>query len=89
MGTSKGLKLIDLPLESAGRAEFYRKVTDNDQSQIRAIRSRLIFTGRAIPPKEVDSSAAVVKAVASDEQAMGYVERSAVDSSVKVVLSVR
>jgi ABC-type phosphate transport system substrate-binding protein len=36
-------------------------------------------------PKEAGDSAAVKKAVAADPKAIGYIEKSAVDASVKVV----
>ena len=36
-------------------------------------------------PKEVGDSAAVKKAVAADPKAIGYIEKSAVDGSVKVL----
>jgi ABC-type phosphate transport system substrate-binding protein len=48
-----------------------------------------VFTGKATPPKELASSADVVKAVAADPSAIGYVEKGAVDASVKVVYEVK
>jgi ABC-type phosphate transport system substrate-binding protein len=88
LGASRALKPMDLPEGSAVRDEFYRKVTNKDKAQIRALWARLIFTGKVTPPKQVASSAAVAMAVAADEQAIGYVASDAVDSSVKVVLKV-
>ena len=46
-----------------------------------------MFSGKATPPKELGSSADVKKFVASNPDAIGYIEKSAVDSSVKVVFS--
>jgi ABC-type phosphate transport system substrate-binding protein len=88
LGASRALKPMDLPEGSALREEFYRKVTNKDSAQIRALWARLIFTGKVTPPKQVASSAAVALAVAADEQAIGYVASDAVDGSVKVVLKV-
>ena len=48
--------------------------------------SRLIFTGKATPPKELPDAAAVKKAVATDPKAIGYIDKSEVDSTVKVLL---
>jgi ABC-type phosphate transport system substrate-binding protein len=48
-----------------------------------------VFTGKATPPKALPSSADVVKAVAADPNAIGYVEKAAVDDTVKVVLEVK
>ena len=87
LGKSTALSPVDLPESSSVRGEFYQKVTGKDSAQVKALWTRLIFTGKATPPKEVASSADVKKAVASDPKAIGYMEKSAVDSSVKVVFT--
>jgi ABC-type phosphate transport system substrate-binding protein len=87
LGKSTALSPVDLPESSAVRGEFYQKVTGKDGAQVKAVWTRLIFTGKATPPKEVGSSADVKKAVAGDPKAIGYIEKSAVDSSVKVVFT--
>jgi ABC-type phosphate transport system substrate-binding protein len=85
LGKSKAMK----PVESAPiRAQFYSKVAGKDEAQVKAIWSKLVFTGKATAPKELPSSADVVKAVAADPNAIGYVEKNAVDPSVKIVYSV-
>lgn len=80
--------LYDLTGSAAVRNSFYKAVTGKTASQVKAIWSRLVFSGRAIPPRELSSSAAIVKAVASNSGALGYVKSSAVNSSVKVVFKV-
>lgn len=75
--------------DGALRNEFYKKVLDKDSTQVKAIWSKLVFTGKASAPKEYGSSAEVKKAVASDTSAIGYIEKSAVDDSVKVILTVQ
>jgi ABC-type phosphate transport system substrate-binding protein len=87
LGKSTALSPVDLPESSAVRGEFYQKVTGKDAAQVKAVWTRLIFTGKATPPKEVGSSADVKKTVAGDPKAIGYIEKSAVDSSVKVVFT--
>lgn len=71
------------------RTEFYQKVLNKDSTQVKAIWSKLVFTGKASAPKEYGSSADVKKAVAADVTAIGYIEKSAVDDSVKVILTVQ
>ena len=59
-------------------------VNDCDQDpKVRAI----IFTGKGQPPKEVPNTAEVKKLVSGNPNTIGYIEKSAVDSSVKVVWS--
>jgi hypothetical protein len=86
IGRSKEFKPLDLPASSPLRAAFYRKATDRDLIQVRAVWARVMFTGEGQPPKEVADEAAVKKAVAADPKVIGYIDKSSVDSSVKVVL---
>jgi ABC-type phosphate transport system substrate-binding protein len=89
LGKSTAMKPIDNAEKSPVRSQFYSKVAGKDESQVKAIWSKLVFTGKATPPKELSSDGEVVKAVAADPNAIGYVDKSAVDSSVKVVLEVK
>jgi ABC-type phosphate transport system substrate-binding protein len=85
LGKSSALAPIDQPESVPIRAEFYRKVADKDLSQAKALWSKLVFTGKATMPREAASSADVKKAVAANPRAIGYIDRSAVDATVKVV----
>lgn len=87
LGKSSSMTPVDQPEDAPIRAEFYKKVTDKEASQAKALWSKLVFTGKATMPKEVANSAAVKAAVAANPKAIGYIEKSAVDASVKVVFS--
>jgi ABC-type phosphate transport system substrate-binding protein len=87
LGKSSAMTPVDQPESAAIRGEFYKKVTDKDASQVKSLWSKLVFTGKATMPKEVADSAAVKKAVAADPKAIGYIEKSAVDASVKVIFT--
>lgn len=78
-------KLYDLPDASPAREHFYQAIAGKSASQVKAVWSRLVFSGRALPPRELANDAAVVKAVAADPSAVGYVGDGAVDGSVKTV----
>jgi ABC-type phosphate transport system substrate-binding protein len=88
LGKSKAMKPVDTS-GSPIRSQFYSKVAGKDEAQIKAIWSKLVFTGKATAPKELPTSADVVKAVASDPSAIGYIDKAAVDSSVKIVYTVQ
>jgi ABC-type phosphate transport system substrate-binding protein len=85
LGKSTSMTPIDQADSSPIRAEFYKKVADKDAAQAKALWSKLVFTGKATMPKEVGDSAAVKAAVAANPKAIGYIDKSAVDGSVKVV----
>lgn len=87
LGKSAMFTPVDQAEGSKIRAEFYQKVADKDPAQVKAIWSKLVFTGKATPPKEYKSNAEVKKAVADDPKAIGYIDKSAVDDSVKVILT--
>lgn len=80
--------LLDQTESNAVRDTFYSKVTGKSAAQVKAAWSRLVFSGKATPPKEVANSAEVKKLVATNANAIGYIEKSAVDGTVKVLLSV-
>jgi len=77
---------VDQTAGSALYVEFYKKATGRDVAQVKAIWSRILFTGRGLPPKQLPDSAAVKMAVAANPNAVGYIEKSAVDATVKVAL---
>ena len=80
---------LDQSIGSPLRDEFYAKVAAKSPPLLKAYWSKMIFTGRGQPPKEVAGSAAVRKLVAENPGMIGYIERSALDATVKPVLVVR
>ena len=78
---------IDQVENSAARDEFYLKFGDKSPAQIKAYWSKIIFTGRGQPPREVSNSAEVKKLIARNPNAIGYIESDMVDSTVKVLLT--
>ena len=69
LGKSTAMTPIDQPESAPIRAEFYKKVTDKEPSQAKALWSKLVFTGKGTPPKEYAGNAEVKKAVAADPKA--------------------
>lgn len=84
---STGTKATPLNLADSApaRAEFDSKVLGKSSSQMKAYWSKLVFTGKGTPPKELGSVADVKAAVAADASAIGYVDAASVDATVKVV----
>lgn len=78
---------IDQIEGSAARDEFYLKFAGKSAAQLKAHWSKIIFTGRGQPPREVSNGIAVRKLLAENPNVIGYIELSQVDGSVKVVLS--
>jgi ABC-type phosphate transport system substrate-binding protein len=87
LGKSQALKPLDRSSSDPIKTQFYQKLTGQDLSQVKATWSRLVFTGKASAPKELPDAAAVKKAVAADPKAIGYIDTSEVDATVKVLLT--
>ena len=76
---------IDLSEDSPERDRFYAQYTGKSPAQVKAHWSKLIFTGRGQPPKQVGSSAEAKRAVLDDPHAIGYIDNRLVDSTVRVL----
>lgn len=88
LGKSQAASPVDQSETAPIYADFYKRATGKDPAQVKATWSRLVFTGKAQAPKQAGDSAGVKKAVAADAKAVGYIEKSAVDGTVKVLLTV-
>lgn len=77
-----------LPLDQATplRADFYQKLTDRSIEQIDAYWARLLFSGQTTPPPRMPDDAAVLKAVRENPGAIGYIDKTHLDRSVRVLL---
>lgn len=90
LGNSKefpgGGQALPLLLASGSvRSEFFDKVLSKNEAQAKAIWSRLVFSGKGSAPREVGDSAEILKLIAANPNCIGIIEKSAVNSSVKVV----
>ncbi len=80
---------LDQRVGSALRDEFYQRVANKTPALLKAHWSKMVFTGRGQPPADLPDSAAVRRKVATDPNAIGYIERGALDPSVRAVLVVQ
>jgi len=69
------------------RQAFYRQLCGLDVAEVRAIWSKLLFTGKANPPRRLGNDEAVLQAVAGQTGAVGYVRAGvALPERVRVLL---
>ena len=76
---------IDQRSGSKARDAFYERYVGRSVAEIKAHWSKIIFTGRGRPPREEPDCAAVKRYVADHPRAIGYIKRSRVDDTVRVV----
>ena len=76
---------IDLAEGSSTRDEFYARYAGKSPAQLTAHWSKIIFTGRGQPPREVATGAELKKRLATIPGAIGYLDQDQVDASVQVI----
>ncbi|HEY7771626.1 MAG TPA: phosphate ABC transporter substrate-binding protein, partial [Marinagarivorans sp.] len=69
------------------REEFNQKALGKSSSQLKAYWSKLIFTGKGTPPDALGSVKDVIAKVASDPEAIAYIDAASVTDKVRVVQS--
>lgn len=72
---------------AAVREEFYTKVTGKSAAQVKTHWAKQSFSGKGTPPKSVGGDDEVKKALAGNPNAIGYIDKSRVDASVKTVFA--
>lgn len=77
---------VNLSDKVASRAIFDEKVLGRSSSQVKAYWSKLLFTGKGTPPKEVDSDQEVIELVKNNPNIIGYIATENVTGDVKTVL---
>ena len=76
---------IDLGEDSPARDRFYAQYTGKSPAQVKAHWSKIIFTGRGQPPRQANSALEAKKLIADNPNAIGYIDPSQVDNSVRVL----
>lgn len=75
----------DLPNNNATRKTFYEVVVGMSGRRLKSYWSKRIFTGKATPPKQLPDTNAMIEWVSKQPKAVGYLYKSAVNDSVKVL----
>lgn len=65
------------------KSSFTKEIVNKSPQQYQVYWKKILFTGSGIPPITLENNAEVKDFVASDEKAIGYIDRSALDNSVK------
>lgn len=87
LGKDRSLKGIDQKGWNPTKEKFYGAVTNKNESQLKSYWSGLIFTGKGQPLQSAADDASVVALVGSEANAIGYVDKGAIDDKVKVLFA--
>lgn len=77
---------IDQAIGAGLRDDFYQRVASKSPALVKAYWTKMVFTGRANPPQEAFGNEAVKKLIAANAELIGYIDRDALDDSVKAIL---
>ena len=89
LGKKTSMSPIDQSEGSTIRDSFYKSIAKKNTSQMKAYWSKMIFSGKAIPPETSDNDTAVKAWVAKTPKGVGYIDSGSVDDSVKVLLTIQ
>lgn len=87
LGKKKGFTPVNIKSGNPLREEFNKSALNKSSSQIKAYWSKLVFSGKGTPPKELGSDAEIKAFVAGNPNAIGYINSKSLDSSVKAALT--
>lgn len=76
---------VDQSPGTASRIKFLKIVIQKSEDELKGYWSKLMFSGKGQPPRDVGDDAAVKAWVASNPDAIGYIDGKFVDGSVKVL----
>lgn len=79
-----GSSAVPLVLNDATTDEFNTKLLGKTSSQLQSYWSKLVFTGKANPPKSV-SSAEMIELIKGNPNMIGFVDSANVTGDLKVV----
>jgi hypothetical protein len=83
------IRPADLPPHSAARIRFSEDVLHRSVAAVKAYWQQRIFSGRGVPPPELDNEDRVVTYVLEHEGAVGYISQAADVRGAKVLAIVR
>ena len=71
------------------RAGFYRTLADMSLAQVTSYWARLMFSGRNLPPQQVDDQAALMDKIRNNPQAIGWLPHPPAQRGLRTVLVLR
>jgi ABC-type phosphate transport system substrate-binding protein len=66
---------------------FNKSALKKTNSQFKAYWSKLVFTGKGIPPKEMADAEAMLSEIKTDKNAIGYIDSNKVTEDVRVIVT--
>ncbi|WP_150911519.1 phosphate ABC transporter substrate-binding protein [Marinobacter halotolerans] len=78
---------FELPAGNSMRDDFNELITERSDAWLKTFWARQVLTGKGQPPTEISSASGMKSVVSSTLGAIGYLDSTLVDDSVKVALT--
>lgn len=94
MGKKKRLNgqkvvIVDQQEGTIAQIDFYQKVLKKSPKEMKAYWAKLVFMGNSFPPRKLKDDKKVIAWVIAHPNSIGYIDASAIDNSVKILLTVK
>lgn len=89
LSSGEAVQLLEYRHDHELRTRFYRQLNGMSLPQLNAYWARLQFSGEVLPPPSLPDGQAVLRAVRNNRQALGYIDSTDLDDSVRVVLRLK
>jgi len=83
--TGELIRPVDLNPDSGTRAQFSQEILRRSVGAVKSYWQQLIFSGRDVPPPELDTEEQVVRFVINHDGAVGYVSGGAAMDGTKIL----
>ncbi|PLX92627.1 MAG: hypothetical protein C0620_09165 [Desulfuromonas sp.] len=80
---------VDQAPNSPVRERYYQQLIGKSIAQINAYWARLLFTGRATPPRVLGSNEAVMDTVLNNRDVIAYIDRADLTDQVKIIYTLQ
>jgi hypothetical protein len=74
---------------AAQREGFYRSLSGMNLPQLTSYWARLMFSGRSLPPQQLEGAAAMIEQVRKDSRAIGWLPEAPIQKGLRTVLVIR
>ncbi|NRB41106.1 MAG: phosphate ABC transporter substrate-binding protein [Pseudomonadales bacterium] len=83
------VQTFDLPKGDKAREVFREEVLRKSESRLNSYWARMLFSSKAQPPKELSGPDEIKEIVASNVNAISYLDSVDVDASVRVIMTLK
>lgn len=71
------------------QSKFYKSICNKNEKQLKKYWAKMIFTGRAQPPKKIKSISELIVFVKSNKNAISYIPIEHINKDIKMIMEIK